>query len=1055
MRPATLDLPAGPDSARVADFEQAARHRPDADLDEYLPPRSAPAFAPTLLELARVDIELRWSRGTPAPLSDYLDRYPELNAPEALADLAFEEYRVRLRAGQSVRPAEYAERYGVPTAGWPAPNEPPTATDPAMAGLERTVRLPMPPAADSAPQPGGFPAVEPRKSSDDVSGGRAELPRIGDVFLGFHLLEELGRGAFGRVFLARQGDLAGRPVALKIGIRLFSESQTLAQFQHTNIVPIHSLHRARHVQAVCMPYLGRTTLARVLDGIREHRTLPVSGHALLSTLEGQASETLPGLAADERAASKPSCSGPATGPESPVLALLRNLSYPDAVVWLGAQLAAGLAHAHERGIVHQDLKPQNVLVTDDGVPMLLDFSLAADTKRGAGGVGGTLPYMAPEQLAAFELGDGKVDARSDLFALGVLLFELFTGTHPYPEQRGPIREAIARMLAVRRQGPPSSRAINPAVPPSVDALVRKLLAPNPADRYPSARSLQEDLERHLTHQPLRHVRERSVRERARKWAARHPRLSSSTSVAAVAGVLLLAALGSAVYARERNRTYQSEALFRAHTADVRDLQVFLDDRGRSVPRLDEGLARCREVLGRYGVPADRADDAWERSISVRYLSETDRQALRGDVGEVYYLMARIAYVQAVTADPAARSLLAQRAEQWNELGSRYAGDRLPRALAEQRADLAHVRGEVDAEREARQRAASTPPAAARDQYLLGCWYTQLGRYRDALPLLRQATLQDPEHFPAWFVRGIVHLSLEQNEMAALCFGSCVALNKTHAPAWLSRGLAYSRLRFFDQACVDYDRALALDPNLAEAYLQRATAKEALRDFPGAIADLTAALDRGAGGTRVYFVRSHLREKLGDARGAAADRAEGLKLTPADEWSWLARAEHRLDTPKAALADVEEALKIDPTFSLGLQLKAHILSERLNRPKEAVAALDRAVELYPDFVPARAGRGVLLARAGDRVGAIKDAEESLLRDTKGPNLYQVACIYALTSRQVPADRIKAIELLRSGLNTGFGLDLVDADTDLDPIRKDPAFDPVVVAARARLEARAEH
>src|SRR5205085_4614605 len=102
------------------------------------------------------------------------------------------------------------------------------------AGLERTVRLPTPPAADTGPQPGGFPAVELRKSADDGSDELAELPRVGDVFLGFHLLEELGRGAFGRVFLARQGDLAGRPVALKVGVGLFSESQTLAQLQHTN-----------------------------------------------------------------------------------------------------------------------------------------------------------------------------------------------------------------------------------------------------------------------------------------------------------------------------------------------------------------------------------------------------------------------------------------------------------------------------------------------------------------------------------------------------------------------------------------------------------------------------------------------------------------------------------------------------------------------------------------------------------------------------------------------------------------------------------------------------
>src|SRR5262245_34130274 len=232
MRPAALDAPAGPDSARVADFEAAFREHPDTDLDKFLPSRSAPGFAPTLLELARVDIELRWNRGVPAPLSAYLDRYPELTAPTALADLAFEEYRARLRARQPVRPAEYAERYGVSTKAWPVPTDPSTATDSEVAGLERTVRLPAPTVPkiglELAARPSPFPAVKSGKSADNPSDERLEMPAGGDVFLGFHLLEELGRGAVGRVFLARQGDLAGRPVALKVGIGLFSESQALA-----------------------------------------------------------------------------------------------------------------------------------------------------------------------------------------------------------------------------------------------------------------------------------------------------------------------------------------------------------------------------------------------------------------------------------------------------------------------------------------------------------------------------------------------------------------------------------------------------------------------------------------------------------------------------------------------------------------------------------------------------------------------------------------------------------------------------------------------------------
>ncbi len=101
-----------------------------------------------------------------------------------------------------------------------------------------------------------------------------------------------------------------------------------------------------------------------------------------------------------------------------------------------ARLADGLGHAHERGILHRDLKPANILLADDGQPMLLDFNLSEDLKlrsrAPAAFIGGTLPYMAPEQLQAFQHGTCGGDARSDIFSLGVILYELLTGEHPFP-----------------------------------------------------------------------------------------------------------------------------------------------------------------------------------------------------------------------------------------------------------------------------------------------------------------------------------------------------------------------------------------------------------------------------------------------------------------------------------------------------------------------------------------------------------------------------------------------------------------------------------------------
>jgi eukaryotic-like serine/threonine-protein kinase len=891
------------------------------------------------------------------------------------------------------------------------------------------------------------PVAKPESAPADETSDGARWPQAGTEFAGFRLVEELGRGAFGRVFRAAQGDLAGRPVALKVGIGLFPESQTLARLQHTNIVPIHSVHRLGLLQAVCMPFLGRTTLVRVIEGMRDQPSLPASGDVLRSTVQQHASATRPdskGAAAGVGTDSAPSQIDPA------VWATVDRLSFPNAVAWVGAQLAAGLAHAHQRGILHRDLKPANVLLTDDGVPMLLDFNLAEDSNTdgpvGRTGIGGTLPYMAPEQLSAFARLGGTVDARSDVYALGVVLFELLTGGRPFPDPpKGPLRAVVEEMLDARQVEPPSPRTMNPAVPRAVDAVVRKCLAFDPATRYSSAAELQEDLERHLANLPLKHTREPLGRERARKWMARHPRLCSSASVGVAAGLLLLAVGVAGFYSRERSRGLEARAAFEEHRAELRKLRSALDDRHRSANRPDEAVEQCVAMLDRYGISPDRPDNGWEQGRLVRYLPDSDRDALRADAGELFYLMGRAKSIRArAETDPVVRANLVQRATDWTAIADRYAGDRLPASLRAQQADLARLRGEAGPPSPAEPVADS-----ARDKYLLGAWYAHRDEYRKALPYLRGATQAEPEDLSAWFVRGTCHLALQQPELAALCFGSCVAIDRDFAPAWFNRGVAYSRMRFYPEACDDYDRALRLDPSLTEAHVQRAWAREAQGDRPGAIADLTAALEAGRAPTRLYFIRARVRAESGDAAGAAADRAAGLKETPADELSWVARAEARLaDDPKGALADVTEALRLNPASFHGLQLQAHLLAERLGKPAEAIWVLDRAVELYPESAPAVAGRGVLSARAGKRTEAVRDAEEALLRDSRAPNLYQVGSIYALTAKDQPGDKAKAFELLWAALRTGFGLDIVDTDGDLDPIRTEPEFKRLVANAKAR-------
>jgi hypothetical protein len=130
----------------------------------------------------------------------------------------------------------------------------------------------------------------------------------------------------------------------------------------------------------------------------------------------------------------------------------------------------------------------------------------------------------------------------------------------------------------------------------------------------------------------------------------------------------------------------------------------------------------------------------------------------------------------------------------------------------------------------------------------------------------------------------------------------------------------------------------------------------------------------------------------------------------------------------------------------MQNKTHALS-KLHREAEAVKVFDVLLEMYPDYVPGRAGRGVMHGRLGNVKEALADAEESLKRDQRPANVYQVAGIFALLDKARPDARATAIRLLTSALRAGFGHDFLDIDTDLDPIRNTPEFQRVAEGVRS--------
>lgn len=960
--------------ALVWAFERAWAAGARPDLAAFLPDPAAPHFAEALRELVLVDLELTTAAGEARTASDYLARFPALaRDPEAVAALRRHEARAAETAAVGPDPhAHWRDRAAQLYAGF---RELPTA---ARAAPADSLEL-----ADLVLEAGGTPA--PRA-------------RPGDTAFGFRLVRELGRGAFARVFLAEQTALAGRPVALKIGTRLLDETRALAQLQHSNIVPVYSAHRDGDAHALCMPYLGGTTLADVIADLR--RGTP---NALWSTLAAFAPSTFVSGTAPR--------AGTSADPRPP-RPLHRPLPHAKLVTWLGARLADALAHAHERGVLHRDLKPANVLVADDGTPLLLDFNLSVDVRTRGGApaaLGGTLPYMAPEHLDAFRGGTDPVDERSDIYALGVVLFETLTGRLPFAVPKGPLREQVPLMIAARRAGAPPV----PGASPALRAIVAKCLHPDPAARYQSARALHEDLQRQFDDRPLAHTAEPSLVERGGKFARRNARgLAVACAVA-----LAVALTGAGAYAAHESRKAaraETENELAALAAEARALDVLL-------ARANADDARATD---------ERARAALSRFEALGASDEPERTRL----GARLHLLGAKAAGALARRDLAARAELLDRAAVLARRATEHA-DTCRAAFAELARALAAAGRTAELERalaEARAVPASADPLpaalAARDA----------GDLPAAARLLEAATRADPARPDLWAARGACALELGHFADAAAHFTTLYALDPRLALALVWRAQALAELGDHSRAEADLTDALARLPDYEPALVLRGLVRQRAGDAPGAEADLTRALERGSTVTRVYFVRAAARTARGDAAGAAADRATGLRLTPNDEWSWIARGVARQAAdPTGALADFAEALKLNPTSRMAAQNTAATLSEYLGKPRDAVAVLNPLLERCPDFAEARVGRAVLHGRLGDRAAAHADALAALKLDRSPPTLYRAGCAFALAAKAHPEDAAVAFRYLTEALLAGTADDPA-TDDDLAPVKAHPEF-----------------
>ncbi len=809
------------------------------------------------VQLAR-ELRRLWRHGARPTAEELLNQHAELlDSPEAAIDVIYEEYCLRQSAGEVDADQDILRRFPQ----WRAPLQ-------VMLECHRVL------------QP---------------SGAVPDFPTVGDTVSGFRLVEVLGRGARGRVYLATQTDLAGRPVVLKITPLDGAEHLSLARLQHTNIVPVYSVvdDEARHIRILCMPYFGRTTLAAVLKSLANAPLTGRTGQHIVSAI-------------DERHESSPELAHAAARQ------MLAHVSYVQAACWITACLADALQYAHEHSLVHLDVKPSNVLLASDGQPMLLDFHLAREPLRHPGPLpdrfGGTPAYMPPEQRAAMQaLSSGvpveqTVDGRADIYALGAILYELLGGRLPVAAKcHGVVSPATKKsqhdpepLAAPRRSksvpvfcdAVPSVAGstvrrlceINPQVSAGLADIVAKCLAPQTNNRYANAAALADDLRRHLTDQPLIGAPNRSLSERWWKWRRRRRntvRAAGTVAVITAAAALALAVAWSQIrqLSREADRSLvqgqaqlqgnqPAEAVatfehglsllenvpFRSDLAGRLREQLATARRLRAAGQLHQLADQIRSLYGTTALSPDHLHPLaelcrqfWQKRQQIVQSFDTHRDsAVAIDLLDVAIFGAdlQVQLAPEVERGAARREALRTLADAETLFG--------------QSAVLDYQRHVYQGNRDA----GSTDPLPVRrtawEHYALGRALLNSNQLSRAAEELSGAVALDPAGLWPNFYFGLCAGRMGRHDEAVAAFSVCIGAAPALAGCFYNRAAAYTALSHTDQALRDYNRALELDPTLAAAWLNRGLLHYELGQNPAAVADLRRALGHGADATTVHY-----------------------------------------------------------------------------------------------------------------------------------------------------------------------------------------------------------
>jgi tetratricopeptide (TPR) repeat protein/predicted Ser/Thr protein kinase len=916
------------------------------------------------------------------------------------------------------------------------------------------------------------PAPGPKTPANDV-----DLPQVP----GYELIEELGRGGMGVVYLARQRSL-GRLVALKMILaglhadstarqRFRTEAEALARMQHPNVVQIHEVgeHDGK-------PFLSL-----------EH----VEGGSLL-----------------RKAAGTPQ-------PDREAARVVETI-------------ARAVDSLHRRGVLHRDLKPSNVLLTADGTPKVTDFGLAkileADGPTRTEAFLGTPSYAAPEQAA----GDSrKVKEPADVYSLGAILYELLTGRPPF---QGPTPLSILEQVRTQEPAPP--RRLRSTVSADLETVCLKCLEKQPHRRYASAGALADDLSHFLDGQPV-HARPLGAGRRLWRAVRRRPALAAWALVAAA---LVCLALTAWAYFRAADRLagHRAEEKYRQFAQRRDEALVYgllAPDEGvaflggEPADNLKKAESAAREALALAGVDVESG-----ASIDPAFPGPRKEEA----AADCYALLLLLAGIRAQEPAPQGVAAEERRREALRILDrARQLGFRT-RAYHARRAHLLEQLGEKEEARKDSERAASVPPQGALDHFLAGEELYRRGDYQQAASSFDRALGRQPGHFWARFFLAVCHLKARHWEAAKAGLNACLSQQPDFVWAYLFRSFANQRLGALAEAEADFQEAFRLEPTEDARYallLTRGILHFEQSELRRAEADFRSAMALKPGQYNAYLSLAQVHLARGEFEAAAELVTTALRFRPPTQalaayHLGRARALLRGERYEEAVAACAAALELSPQqappeevcgralLALGRYEQAEGAFDRhlrkggakttdlfrgrglarmkLGKCPEAAEDYTRALELAPDAEvyqhrgwahffcdawklalrdfakaieldpsagDAHVGRGLARVMLGDYRGAAADAEVALVRQPRTPEMmHNVACIFAQAAARAVADgqeedrralaesyRGRAVRAVRQTLamvrpdeRRSFWKEKILPDPALAPVRDDAEF-----------------